>query len=112
MERELNIGIKIKEYMKIAGIKKRAELCRRTGLPDSTIRDILNGKNKNPRIDTLYKIVEGLGITLTDFLEEHNQIEDKYIKYRIDIINKELKNLSKESLDILINIIKELNQKK
>ena len=46
------------------------------GLTHSTVTDIMNGKNKRPRIDTLSKIANGLGMTVSELLDfpEMNEI--------------------------------------
>jgi len=51
-----------------------------SGLPESTVRYFMNGAVKAPRIDTLYKIATGLGLTLSeffDFPEMNNTIFDE-----------------------------------
>ena len=40
-----------------------------SGLPESTVRYFMNGSVKAPRIDTLYKIATGLGMTLSEFFD-------------------------------------------
>ena len=37
------------------------------GLPPSTLRNIINGKSKNPGIVTLEIICEGLNVSISDF---------------------------------------------
>ena len=37
------------------------------GIPPSTIKNILNGKSKNPGIITIKKICDGLNISLPEF---------------------------------------------
>jgi len=39
------------------------------GIPPSTIRNIVDGKSKNPGIVTIKKICDGLEISLTDFFD-------------------------------------------
>jgi len=38
-----------------------------SGIPSSTMRNIVNGQSKNPGIVTIKKICDGLGITLGEF---------------------------------------------
>lgn len=40
-----------------------------SGLRQSTLQDVIAGKNKNPRIDTVAQICLGLSITLADFFQ-------------------------------------------
>lgn len=42
-------------------------LCNECGVPPTTIKNILNGKSKNPGVVTIKMICDGLGITLMDF---------------------------------------------
>ena len=39
------------------------------GIPQATIKSILNGESKNPGIVTLKKICDGLDITLREFFD-------------------------------------------
>ena len=41
-----------------------------SGLTQSTIDSILKGKSKNPRLATLKKISDGLGITVSNLLDD------------------------------------------
>lgn len=41
----------------------------RSGVPQSTIKSILNGESKNPGIVTIKKLCDGLDITITDFFD-------------------------------------------
>lgn len=45
-------------------INHLANLC---GLPPSSVKNILYGKSKNPKIITIKKLCDGLGITLSEF---------------------------------------------
>ncbi|MCL2409725.1 MAG: helix-turn-helix domain-containing protein [Oscillospiraceae bacterium] len=40
-----------------------------SGIPSSTMRNIVNGQSKNPGIVTIKKICDGLGITLIEFFD-------------------------------------------
>lgn len=48
-------------------INKLASLA---GLTQSTVDSILKGKSKSPRLVTLIKISDGLGITIGEFLDD------------------------------------------
>lgn len=41
-----------------------------SGLTQSTVDSILKGKSKSPRLITLIKISDGLGITVGEFLDD------------------------------------------
>ncbi|WP_455501981.1 helix-turn-helix domain-containing protein [Gemmiger sp.] len=39
----------------------------RAGVPQATVKSILNGESKNPGISTIKKLCDGFGITLGEF---------------------------------------------
>lgn len=45
------------------------ELAKRSKVPPSTIKNILNGSSQNPGIVTVKKLCDGLGITLAEFFQ-------------------------------------------
>ena len=71
-------------------VKRIYELCRERkitpnalsylcGIPQATLKSILNGESKNPGIVTLKKICEGLDITVMDFFDtpEYKELEQE-----------------------------------
>lgn len=44
-------------------------LARSSGLPPSTVKNIINGVSRNPGIVTLKQICDGLDVSLTDFFD-------------------------------------------
>lgn len=50
-----------------------------SGIPASTLKNILYGKSKNPGIVTIKKLCDGLEITLGDFFgtEDFNNLEQE-----------------------------------
>ncbi|MBQ3216051.1 MAG: helix-turn-helix transcriptional regulator [Oscillospiraceae bacterium] len=62
-------------------INKLANIC---ALPPSSIKNILYGKSQNPKLLTIKKICDGLGITLAHFFDtpEFNALEQE-IKEKI-----------------------------
>ena len=48
----------------------KSEIARETGLSRVTISNILNGKQKNPKSDTLKKIAQKLNCTVDDLIKE------------------------------------------
>jgi len=40
-----------------------------SGIPSSTLKNIINGESKNPGIVTIKKICDGLGISLAEFFD-------------------------------------------
>lgn len=66
--------------MREAVIKRLLELIREkqitvnklanlSAVPPSTVKNIFNGKSKNPGIVTLKLLCDGMGITITDFFD-------------------------------------------
>lgn len=45
------------------------ELAERSKVPESTIKNIINGTSKNPGIVTIKKLCDGLGVTLAEFFQ-------------------------------------------
>lgn len=45
------------------------ELAKRSKVPPSTIKNILNGSSQNPGIVTIKKLCDGFGITLAEFFK-------------------------------------------
>ena len=40
-----------------------------SGVPQSTLKSILNGESKNPGVTTIKKLCDGFGITLGEFFD-------------------------------------------
>jgi len=57
-------------------INRLANLC---GMPPSSLKNILYGKSRNPKILTIKILCDGLGITLGDFFNtpEFNALEQE-----------------------------------
>ena len=49
------------------------------GIPQATVKSILNGESKNPGISTIKKICDGLEITIMDFFDtpEYKNVEQE-----------------------------------
>ena len=41
-----------------------------SGIPSSTLKNIVNGESRNPGIVTIKKICDGLGISLAEFFDD------------------------------------------
>ena len=52
-------------------------LAKEAHLAQSTLSDILTGKNSNPRIDTLAKIADALGVSVDAFFDDNDNVEEK-----------------------------------
>ncbi|GEM_PF-323645 len=53
-------------------VNKLADL---SGLTQSTVDSIVNGKSRNPQVVTIYKICEGLNISLSEFFSDNETID-------------------------------------
>lgn len=55
-------------------VNKLASIC---CLTQSTVDSLINGKSKNPKLLTIVRICDGIGITLTEFFNDElfNDIE-------------------------------------
>lgn len=69
---------RIRELCKERGITPNA-LGYLSGVPQATIKSILNGESKNPGIVTIKKLCDGLEITITEFFdtEEFRSLEQE-----------------------------------
>ena len=63
------IAQRILELCKERGISIN-KLAVLSGLTQSTVDGILKGRSKNPQLATLLKISEGLGISVSEFLDD------------------------------------------
>lgn len=58
--------------LKIANHKQltKYKVAKLSGIPQSTFLDIVNEKNQNPTIETISKIASGLGVSVTELINE------------------------------------------
>ena len=61
------INIRLSELLKEKGMSKYA-LCKKIGLPKTTLKSICSGKTKSLNLKTLLLISFGLDITVSEFL--------------------------------------------
>jgi transcriptional regulator with XRE-family HTH domain len=67
----LKIADRILQLCSERGISAN-KLAALSDMTQSTLADIIKGKNVSPRVSTIEKICEGLGISLSDFFLEAN----------------------------------------
>ena len=60
---------RIRDLCKNRGITPNA-LSNLAGVPQATVKSILNGESQNPGIVTLKKLCDGLDISITEFFED------------------------------------------
>lgn len=46
------------------------KLCANSGITQSTVNNIVNGRNKSATISTIKKLCDGLGITIQEFFND------------------------------------------
>ena len=49
---------------------KSSELIRRSGVNQTTLSEIRQGRTKSPQLDTVGKIADGFGLTLSEFFKD------------------------------------------
>ena len=81
----------------------RYRLSKEAHMAQSTLSDILTGKNANPRMDTIQKIASALDVTVDVFFDnDSNPNESKANKERdYSLTIKEQENIDKEAQKIL-----------
>lgn len=62
------VGRRILYYCKERNITVN-KLCTMSGIIQSTVNSIFSGRSKNPKLETINCICQGLGITLKDFFD-------------------------------------------
>ena len=71
----VEVANQLRLMREIAGISQR-ELARKVGVSNGTISQIEKG-NSDPSVGLLKQILEGLGLSIADFFEEHSQPRQK-----------------------------------
>ena len=96
----------------------RYKLCKEANLAQSTLSDILSGKNENPRMDTIQKIATALGVDVNEFFDNTLSINeydaneyDKtlYIKENQEkyVLSKKAEKDIQKSLSETLNLLQE-----
>jgi transcriptional regulator with XRE-family HTH domain len=71
-KRRMPIRAKLKELRELAGLTQQ-ELAIKSGLAVSSIAQIEQGMNHNPRMNTLKALALGLGVSLDELTELHTE---------------------------------------
>ena len=66
---------KMLRYMELRGLSRRA-LSLNAGLSEGAVKAILSSHSKHPRYDTLEKLANVLGCTVSDLIEDERDIEE------------------------------------
>lgn len=72
-------------------------LAKEANMAQSTLHDIVSGKNVNPRMDTISKIADALGVSVNEFFDEEDnesikEKTDKSIEKDLSVIPEEFTN--------------------
>lgn len=52
-------------------------ISKNSGISQTTLGEIANGKNLNPTIDTIEKIAKGLGVAASELMKRAEEMEEK-----------------------------------
>lgn len=52
-------------------------IAKKANLPQTTLNEIANGKNINPTIETIEKIAEGIGITVSGLMKKAEELRNE-----------------------------------
>ena len=77
------VASNLERVMKMQGTNP-AELARNAGINPTGVYDILSGKSKSPRLDTICKIADALHIPLVSLFEAHS--DDELRKTIMDVL--------------------------
>ena len=78
------VAANLEHAMKAQGTNP-AELARRAGLNPTGIYDILSGKSKSPRLDTISKIADAIHLPIVALFEERS--DDDVRRAVIDVVS-------------------------
>ena len=97
----MEVGKKIKEIRLLRGISQK-ELSERLGVSSAMISQYESGK-RNPKMETLLKIADALGISINVFYE--NLSKDEYQ----NILEAKARKADRDNFDSVVNILSNLN---
>ena len=83
------------------------QLSKLTGISQSHISDLVNGKN-NPSLDTVVRLIEPFGITLLDFFNEDS--EEFYLSDDEKEIVHNFRTMTDEKSEAFLKLSKLLNK--
>lgn len=78
----------------------RYKLCKEANMAQSTLSDILTGKNSNPRMDTIQKIATALNVSVDTFFDNQGETTEKTERY-YSLSIKEQENIDEEAQRIM-----------
>lgn len=83
------------------------KLCKEANLSQSTLSDILTGKNKNPRMDTIQKVATALNVSVDTFFDDIDNLNsDKINESNSEyVISKKAERDIQKSLSETLNML-------
>lgn len=100
----MNFGTKL-EYIRNQRKISVYKISKTTGLSNSYIRDLEKGK-RNPSLDTLYRLSVPLGISVSELLNENEELS--YLSAEEKDIIENIRLLSDEKKDALLHMLRVL----
>ncbi|MDB1933930.1 helix-turn-helix domain-containing protein [Clostridium tertium] len=70
----MTIGQAIIELAKERNITKY-RIAKNSGIAQTTLSEITNGKNTNPTVETLARIAKGIGINVSELIKKAEELE-------------------------------------
>jgi len=64
------VALRISDLMIKNKIKSQYEVCKRAGLTESTLRNIINEAHETVNVLTLIRVCDGLGVTIQEFFND------------------------------------------
>lgn len=69
----MSLGKAISLLMKEKGLTKY-KVSKNSGIPQTTLGEIANGKNSNPTIETIEKIAKGIGVPVSEIMRKSEEL--------------------------------------
>lgn len=82
----MNVNERIKDLMESRNLGQN-EIARRSGVPQPTIKRIIDGESRDPRLSNLVKISQALNVSLAELLGLEVLEESSVVELRSSIID-------------------------
>lgn len=69
----MSLGKAISLLMKEKGLTKY-KVSKNSGIPQTTLGEIANGKNSNPTIETIERIAKGIGVPVSEIMRKSEEL--------------------------------------
>lgn len=96
----------IKSYLKVNKITYK-ELAEKSGVPESTLKNLFSGVTKNPRISTMQAIERALGLNNHAAAIYNNEITEEHLQ-ALGFDMEAIGSLSEEDLQLIRSTLKTL----